>query len=214
MHDQTWLAAAREGGALLDRYGIALAILPSTVASARKLNVLGRRGSWTLVALPVAPVASVMHGWRWSVEPDDALALLFPGGGGTGITRGTIVLGGSGPAGPSSSAPIPCALQGWRAGDIALSCTSDADGYAVVSSTAAAGWSVTVDGRAADWLTADVLRRAVAIPAGTHRVHWTYAVPGLAAGALAGLVGVLLLIGLWGASLRRRAAVAPDELAN
>ena len=212
-HDRTWLAAAGEGGALLDRFGIALAILPSTVTSARKLGVLGRRGSWALVALPVAPVAAVMHGWRWAVDPADALALLFPPGGGTGILRGTIVLGGGGPPGPSSAEPRPCAIQGWRAGDLALSCSSDAAGYAVVSSTAAAGWTVTVDGHDAAWRTADVLRRAVAIPAGAHRVHWTYTVPGLGVGALVGLAGGLVLAALGILGLRRRAA-APAELVN
>lgn len=214
-HDRTWLAAASEGGALLDRFGIALAILPSTVTSARKLAALGRRGSWVLVALPVAPVAAVMHGWRWAVDPGDALALMFPPGGGTGILRGTIVLGGGGPPGPSSAEPRPCAIQAWRAGELALSCASDAPGYAVVSSTAAAGWTVTVDGRDAAWLTADVLRRAVAIPAGAHRVHWTYTVPGLGAGALVGLAGGLVLAALWSLGLRRRAAAqAPDALVN
>ncbi len=192
-HDLTWLAAAREGGALLDRYGIALAILPSTLIVPRKLTALGRRGSWSLVELPVAPVAAVMHGWRWAIEPEDALALLFPDAGGTGVLRGTIVLAGRGDPGPSSSAPEPCAVRSWRAGDIDLSCATATAGYAVVSSTTAAGWMVSVDGGSADWLTADVLRRAVAIPAGTHRVHWTYRAPGLALGgaiALAGLFAV------------------------
>jgi hypothetical protein len=206
VHDRTWLATSHEGGVLLDRYGIALAILPSTLVGPRKLTALGRRGSWALVELPVAPVASVMHGWRWAVDPGDALALLFPSGGGTGLLRGTVVLGGSGPPGPSSREPRPCAILAWRDGDIDLSCTAEAAGYAVVSSTAAAGWSVSVDDRGADWLTADVLRRAVAIPAGAHRVHWTYSTPGLGAGALVALAGALGLVALWGLGRRWRRA--------
>jgi len=213
-HDQTWLAAASEGGALLDRFGIALAILPSTVAFGRKMTMLGERGNWALVLLPVAPAASVMQGWRWAIDPSDALALLFPVGGGTGLMRGTIVLAGGGPPGPSSREPRPCAIRAWHDGDIDLSCTTDTAGYAVVSSTPAAGWTVSLDDRDADWLTAEVLRRAVAIPAGDHRIHWTYAVPGLRAGALVALAGLLALIALWGFSRRRRGATAPDELAN
>ena len=214
VHDQIWLAAAREGGALLDRYGVSLAILPSTLVGPRQLTALSRRGSWALVVLPVAPAASVMRGWRWAVDPSDALALLFPGGGGTGILRGTIVLRGGGPAGTSSPEPVPCTILAWRDGDIDLSCTSDAAGYAVVSSTAAPGWSVSLDGHDVSWLTADVMRRAVEIPAGSHRVHWTYTVPGLRAGALVALAGALALLTLWISSLRSRRTTAPDELTN
>ena len=196
IHDRTWLAAASEGGALLDRFAIPLAILPSTLVGPRKLHALGRRGSSALVALPVAPAASVMRGWRWAVDPGDALALLFAGGGGTGVLRGTTVLTGSGPAGPASAQPLPCAIRDWRDGDIALSCTTDAAGYAVVASSAAPGWRAEVDGQPAEALTADVLRRAVAIPAGTHAIRWTYQLPGLAAGAACALAGVLGLIAL------------------
>jgi len=199
VHDRTWLAAASEGGALLDRYGVSLAILPTTVVGGRKFHALGRRGSSALVELPVAPPASVMYGWSWAIDPGDALALLFPGGGGTGVLRGTTVLAGAGPSGPTATEPRPCAVEIWQASDIALSCTADRPAWAVVSSSAAPGWTVTVDGRAADWLTADVLRRAVSIPPGRHELHWTYAAPCLTAGALvalAGAVGLLALLAL------------------
>jgi hypothetical protein len=207
-HDRTWLAAAREGGALLDRYGVALAILPSTLVGPRKLSALGRRGDWALVELPVAPAASVMTGWRWAIEPEDALALLFPGAGGTGLLRGTIVLAGAGEPGPAGHEPRPCTIRGWHSGDIELGCVADAASYAVVSSAAAAGWAVTIDDHPADWLTADVLRRAVAVPAGEHVVRWTYVAPGLFSGlgvALAGLAG-LVALALIGCQRRRSIA--------
>jgi hypothetical protein len=191
IHDRTWLAAASEGGALLDRFGIAIAILPSTLVGPHKLTALARRGGWALVTLPVAPAASVMPGWQWSVDPDNALDLMFPPGGGTGMLRGTIVLDGRGEPGPPGRDPRPCAILDWRGGDLALSCVADAPAYAVVSSTTAAGWAVTVDDQPARWWTADVLRRAVPIPAGTHRVHWTYTTPGITAGALVALLGLL-----------------------
>jgi len=203
VHDRVWLAAAHEGGALLDRYGVALAILPSTLVGPRKLSALGRRGGWSLVELPVAPAASVMTGWRWAVDPDDALALLFPDVGGNGVARGTTVLAGAGEAGPSSRAPAACDIRGWRSGDLELACFAEAAGYAVVSSSPAAGWHVTVDDRDAAWLTADVLRRAVAIPPGEHRIHWTYNAPGLRAGVLLALAGVLGLAALGIAGRRR-----------
>jgi hypothetical protein len=200
-HDRVWLAAAAEGGALLDRFGISLAVLPSTLIGARHLHALGRRGSWALVALPVAPAAAVVDGWHRALEADDALALMFSRGGGTGILRGSTVLRGGGTSRDSSVDPKPCAIDAWRAGDIALTCTAERDGYAVISSSNARGWSVDVDDSGTDWITADVMRRAVAVSAGTHRVHWTYATPG---GLIAALLALLGLAGLVALVVRAR----------
>jgi hypothetical protein len=204
VHDQVWHSAAREGGALLDRFGIALAILPETLVVPRKLTELARRGRWALVELPVAPAASVMRGWQWAVAPDDALALMYPMGGGSGVLRGSTVLRGGGPSRLFGGPPLACTIERWAFGDIVLSCTSDVDGQAVVSSTAAAGWTVEVDDVETPWLTADVLRRAVAVGSGTHRVRWRYAAPGLGLGlALAG-IGIALLLALGIASRPQR----------
>jgi hypothetical protein len=111
--------------------------------------------------------------------------------------------------GPTASEPRPCGIAGWSDGDIAVTCVADRPAWAAVSSSAAPGWTVTVDDRAADWLPADVLRRAVAIPAGSHRIHWRYATPGLAIGAwiaAAGLAALLAIAAAWiaGPALRRR----------
>jgi len=202
-HDHVWLAAAREGGALLDRFGIGLAILPETVIVPRKLTELSRRGAWAFVAIPVAPVASVLRGWQRAIDPADATALLFAAGGGTNVLRGTVVLGAAGDARPDKGPPLPCTITAWTAGDIALSCAPDLDGYAVISSSPSPGWSVTVDGSPRDWLPADVLRRAVQIDAGPHTIHWTYATPGLIPGAALALLGLLAITALLIASRRR-----------
>ncbi|MBA3462873.1 MAG: hypothetical protein H0T46_23155, partial [Deltaproteobacteria bacterium] len=196
-HDAVWLAAAREGGALLDRFGIELAILPTTVVTGNRMTELGRRGRWSIVSLPVAPVAAVLRGAVWSVAPRDAMDHLFAAGGGTNVLRGTVVLAGTGPAKGDRGPPVPCTVQHWEPGDIDLVCTPDTDGYAVVSSSPAAGWSASVDGTSVDWLTADVLRRAVPIGAGMHHVQWRYSAPGSRLGLLFALVGVLGLVALW-----------------
>ncbi len=192
-HDQVWLAAAGEGGALLDRFGISLAILPETVIVPRKVTELARRGAWALVEIPVAPVASVLRGWQRAIDPDDATTLLFAPGGGTNVLRGTVVLGAAGDARPDKGPPIPCTVTAWDAGDIAVTCAPILDGYAVISSTPAPGWSVTVDDQPRDWVPADVLRRAVKIDAGAHTIRWRYATPGGLAGLVSALLGVLAI---------------------
>jgi hypothetical protein len=213
IHDQTWSAASSGGGKLLDRFGISLAILPEAVVFPRHMTALGLRGRWALVEFPSAPPAAVMRGWARAVDPRDAFGLMFPIGDSGGHShgsspaaadpmRGTTILGEPGDAKPSKEPPLPCTIDDWSAGSIALRCTSDAAGYAVVSSSAMPGWSVTVDDAPAPWVTADVLRRAVAFPAGEHRVRWTYSAPGLSLGLAIAGVGLALLIALGLASRR------------
>lgn len=203
MHDRTWLAAAREGGALLDRFGIALAILPETLVLPRKLDAIATRGSWALVELPVAPPAAVLRGALWSADAANTLDLMYPAAGGIGVLRGTVVLEGRGQTPQHDRGPpLPCTIERWDPGAIDLTCTTDLAGYAVVSSTTAAGWQVTVDGNAAAWLTADVLRRAVPIAPGTHRIAWRYAAPGLSVGLVLAAVALLGLLALYLANRR------------
>ena len=202
--DRAWLAAANEGGALLDRYGIELSILPATmIVPGGHFKELSRRGRWSLVELPVAPPASTMHGWLWAGSTPNALALMYPLAGGTGVLRGVTVLAGLRPDSRSKGdPPLPCEVERWEPGAIDLACTAKDTGYATVSSTAFAGWSVAVDGDDRPWLVADVLRRAVAIDAGTHHVAWRYRAPGLATGLAIAGIAIAGLIALWLATRR------------
>jgi hypothetical protein len=68
----------------------------------------------------------------------------------------------------------------------------------------APGWKVTIDGRPASALRADVVLRGVVVPAGTHTIRWSYEVPGLHAGAALSGIGLLGLLG-WGGWLIVRA---------
>lgn len=74
--------------------------------------------------------------------------------------------------------------------------------HLVVREAWGAGWSATVDGQPAPLLPADVLFRAVRVPAGVHRVALAYEAPGRAAGAELTLGTLLLCLAL---ALRRRA---------
>ena len=222
--DRMWIESSHEPGGFLDRYGIELSILPRMVVERIEQGQpksgtpgfaeLGRHDASSLVTIPVAPAASVMVGYRWASDDAAAFALLFPIGGGTNVPRGSVVLAGKGEPHDGTRAPLPCEIDAWNAGDIELACESQVDGYAVVSSTAIAGWTVDIDGAPAHWIVADVIRRAVAMPAGDHRVHWHYKVPGIAAGAtfalvgLAGLAAFAALAGFGAARPRPRGSVA------
>ncbi len=65
------------------------------------------------------------------------------------------------------------------------------------------GWSAAVDGRTVRVGRVDGLFQAVAVPAGSHRVRFSYSPPGLAWGACAFIVGLAWLV--W--PLRRRGAL-------
>jgi len=67
------------------------------------------------------------------------------------------------------------------------------------------GWSVQVDGRPAPILQTNVVLRGVIVPAGSHKIVWSYRVPGLRLGALLSTLGLAALLA-WSAALliRRR----------
>ena len=81
----------------------------------RKLGALASRGKWVLVSLPVASPAGVHRGARWVIDPDDAMSLMYPGGGGIGTLPGTVVLKGRGEPKPDRGPPLACPIERWDA---------------------------------------------------------------------------------------------------
>jgi hypothetical protein len=201
-HDLTWSAAAGAGALLLTRYGISVAILPRMNVEGKSHVELAQRGSWALVRFPASPAAAVIYEWIYADGLEAQLRRLFPPGNFRGLDPGLIVIAGRGRENQDEpSAPEPCTIEHWDAGTIDLVCTARDPAFAVVASTPSRGWEVTVDGKAADWVTADVLRRAVSIPQGSHRVQWRYHAPGLLVGAILAALGILALVPL--GTLRR-----------
>lgn len=76
---------------------------------------------------------------------------------------------------------------------IRVETATNAPGYVVRVDADAPGWSVRVDGVPATPLRANVLFRAVAVPAGRHLVEWTYRPPAAIAGAALSLVSLAAL---------------------
>lgn len=70
----------------------------------------------------------------------------------------------------------------------------------VLADMNAPGWTVTVNGRPAELLTADMLLRAVALPAGEHTVEFTYRDGSYRRGLALTIVGAVLTLGLVAAS--------------
>jgi hypothetical protein len=201
MHDRVWAAAASIGGALFDRYGIALAILPASMAGGSGgagFHELSRRGDWALVEFPASPTAAIVYEWMFARDLETAVTRLFPPGAASGLSSGVIVLLGEGAQNQDEPGPAqPCKLLRWDAGAIDVECAAERDAYAVISSTAARGWTAEIDGRAVPWLVADVMRRAVPLTPGTHRIAWRYSAPGLYVAVALVVLGIAALVALW-----------------
>jgi hypothetical protein len=87
--------------------------------------------------------------------------------------------------------------------------SAGAAGRLVLADPAYPGWHVTVDGHAARSETADGLFRAVQVPAGTHRVEWTFSPRSLWAGLWISIATLVVLGGIalgWPISRRRARA--------
>jgi hypothetical protein len=80
-----------------------------------------------------------------------------------------------------------------RNAQVTLHATLDRRGIVVLGDQLLDGWSVRVDGRPATPLRVDAVLRGVAVGPGRHEIVWSYAVPGLRAGAGLSVLALLLL---------------------
>jgi uncharacterized membrane protein YfhO len=122
----------------------------------------------------------------------------------TGLDANTVLLASPGPPGSG----LPAAIQILSDGDrISTEVRAAGSGYLVIGDAMQVpGWSVTIDGRPARIIPADYAMVAVAVPAGTHKVTFTYAAPGEEAGAVITCLALLIGAGCvwWDVSRRRR----------
>lgn len=82
--------------------------------------------------------------------------------------------------------------------------TVSADSVLVVQLPFSEGWSVTVDGAAAELLRVDTAFLGVSLAPGSHTVQFCYRTPGLAAGTACSAAGLVLLLGIRLIPKRRR----------
>jgi len=69
-------------------------------------------------------------------------------------------------------------------------------GWLVLNDTYYPGWRAAVDGQPAEILRANALARAVAVPAGEHRVEFVYDPLSVKIGALVSLVTLCVIAGI------------------
>ncbi len=171
---------------------------------------------WTLVPTEgVRPRAFVAPRWRWA-PASETLDAVFSSGHET--DPGLVVLTGSGPPAPADrdSQPLsPCQIVSYLPDRVELDCGSAAGGYAVLADENAPGWAAMVDGKPEQVVPADVLFRAVPVPAGRHRIELRYQTPLLRAGAIISLASwadlVLLFWRRRFAGARRDSVEAPAD---
>lgn len=200
-YDQAhWARTARAFNALarpiaLATYGVALAFVPAHAAAAERMTPIGDGAAGYVLARPadVRPRAFVTTHWQWAATDDDVLAVLSA----RRTVDDAIVLRGPGTASAAGALPTPCSVRAPTPERVELRCHADASAYAVLLDAWAPGWSATVDGAAAPIEQADLLARAVAIPAGDHAIVFEYHTPGLALGFAVSVAGWLA----WGVAL-------------
>ncbi|MBI5485969.1 MAG: YfhO family protein [Deltaproteobacteria bacterium] len=87
---------------------------------------------------------------------------------------------------------------------IELEVDTPRDAWVVTTDAALAGWTAEVDGAQTSLFPADVLSRAAWVPAGRHRVVFSYDPPGRTTGWVLTGLGVAALLGLVAVDLLRR----------
>ncbi|MFL5818521.1 MAG: hypothetical protein ACJ76L_13090 [Conexibacter sp.] len=116
-------------------------------------------------------------------------------------------LGASVAAGATSSGRV--SMTDESNASVAIHARLTRPGLVVLNDAWAPGQSVQVDGRDAEPVRVNDVMRGVAVGAGTHHVEWRYRVPGLRAGVLLSLLGLLLCAGVAVVMRRGRERAGP-----
>jgi hypothetical protein len=94
---------------------------------------------------------------------------------------------------------------------LALEVTLETPGFLVIADTYHPGWNAWVDGEPTAIYPADLLFRAIFVPAGTHAIELRYQPRAFTAGAV---ISVLALLGCAALAVRARAARVPATAAR
>jgi hypothetical protein len=192
---QLWQTGQKVGQSVLRLLGISYVVLP--IEDPR--DPVEHRSGITpmldpvpgsrLYRVPQALPRVYLAGRAEVVSDEQALGRLFE----PDVVEGKLALvtGGAlpGPAGRAGA----CALTAFSNNRVAARCQAERPAMAVFLEQHDAGWAAELDGAPAPLLRANLLMRAVAVPAGTHAITLSYKPPGLRAGALLSLFSTVIL---------------------
>ena len=153
------------------------------------------------------PRAYVVDGARIAGDMEAARVLLDP----SFDIRREIVLAAGSPSAPQPAFAGDARIVEWLPDRVVVEARLSAPGYVVLVEAHDPSWQATVDGQSADLLRANVGFRAVASPAGSHRVAFTYRPRAAVIGLAASIATVVLCAAVL--ARRPRASPAPAVLA-
>lgn len=173
----------------------------------RGLSLVGQQGSaWVYRRARPLPVARLVYATE--TIPDAAAAISRVHDPDFDPATTAILAGpASCPLGPAPASPGEVELLSHETTRWQLRTSSDAPALLVLAENAYPGWRVTVDGEAAESLTAYTSVRAACVPPGEHIVEWTFAPLIYLAGATVSVATLALMVAA-AFVLRRRIAAA------
>jgi hypothetical protein len=114
-----------------------------------------------------------------------------------------VVVAGAGENSRSVSPALLPFIVSYLPEQIVIDVAAPRDGYLVLTDADYPGWIATVDGHPVAIERADIMFRAVKIPAGQHRVEMSYQPQAFSIGLLISIGTMVILGGVW-LSVRRR----------
>jgi hypothetical protein len=216
---RTWLRAPRPGPvsrlddpALAELLGIRYVISRHKLADAA-LRFVRSRDGWLLYELPNAmPWTSFHEQVRWSPSSDAALATVAADPSGSrekpvlvGVGDRPRFLPAAGP--PVGRFPLLVTLGRVDPLVVEINVHAPRPGWLVLRDLYDPGWKATTDEQPAEIFLADGVCRAVPVPAGSHRIRFTYQPGPFRYGFLVGVLVYLILVAA-GIHLWYRSSVA------
>ncbi|HSR32578.1 MAG TPA: YfhO family protein, partial [Anaerolineae bacterium] len=147
------------------------------------------------------PRAFVVHRATVATDHEDAWQRLHQAGLDPATT---VVLEGGRPLDVQPDAQAEARVVSYDANALEIDVNTESEGYLVLSDPFYPGWKAELDGRPAEILRANYAFRAVAVPAGTHRVTMAFRPGSWIAGLGTSILTILILLGLAGLCLLRR----------